>query len=72
MVDIQYGVPQGSIVDPLLFILYINNLGNCSYNRLILFTDDTCLTLQDISSENLKMKIGAKFRYLLNGSMLTN
>ena len=41
--DLRFGVPQGSILGPLLFLLYLNHMQQAVDCDLFLYADDTCL-----------------------------
>ena len=43
---IDCGVPQGSILGPLLFLLYVNNMKQAVDCDLFLYVDDSCLVYQ--------------------------
>ena len=50
------GVPQGIVLDPLLFSLYINDISSDSESEIRLFADD-CICYREIKDEEDTMKL---------------
>ena len=64
--DINVGVPQGSVLGPLFFILYVNDIISCAEASVefILFADDTNMFIYAPTSEELYCKANKVLRQL--------
>ena len=71
---IKTGVPQGSILGPLLFLIYVNDFPNCiksSESNMLMYADDTCLltstsinTNKDYMDDILNLTLNFKLQQL--------
>ena len=62
VVPTNWGVPLGFTLGPLLFLIYINDLINCTSVTPRLFADDTCLCFSSSKPENLQEIINSDLK----------
>ena len=55
--NVKMSVPQGSVLGPFLFLIYINDLQNCIISTPRLFADDTAVLIHANTLTKLEIKI---------------
>ena len=67
IVNIDFGVPQGSVLGPLLFLIYINDLHHSiKYCQTRHFADDTNLLIKNAYLKQLQKQLNLDLKQLCN------
>ena len=58
---ISCGIPHGSILGPLLFLIYVNDMPQAVNSNLFLYADDSCLMFQHKEVEEIERVLNNDF-----------
>ena len=59
--NISCGVPQGSILGPLLFLIYVNDMPMAVKRDLVLYADNKCLVFQSKNVKDIEKQLNEDF-----------
>ena len=62
--ELGCGVPQGSILGPLLFLIYVNDMEQAVTCELLLYADDSCLLFQHKNVSEIERVLTTNFSSL--------
>ena len=60
--NVQCGVPQGSILGPLLFLCYVNDMPISIKCKLLLYADDSALLVSWLTPESISQKLSQELK----------
>lgn len=66
--NLKGGVPQGSVLGPLLFLLYINDIADNTQSFSRLFADDTSLLYSSTNINEIEFRVNSDLSKIYNWS----
>ena len=75
--DVNAGVPQGSILGPLLFIIFINSMSSViKRGNIFMYADDTTLSVSSTDVKDISKKLESDLesisKWLCNNKLFLN